>query len=487
MIPVPGVPLPIVSTDGLGDGVAESLVGAILGFLIDEFVGGAVSEVTDGLIAAMTATSTVDLNGDFAGLGDVRVVVLALSASTMLAVLFAGVIRAVVTGQPGALVQQAFYEIPRQGLLTAVYLTVAQTLIVVVDQITAAMMSEVSDGIGRVGGAVIVTAGSGPGTGFLALIFMIIYLLAAVFVWAELLVRSALIYVIAVLAPLGYAVGASPSGRDLARRTTSILAAVIVAKLGIGLAFRVGAGLVNGEGEGGDWSAADAMVGATTMGLAAFMPFMILKAIPIMESAAVAEGAERAPMRAAATALGTAVGLGFAATNIARLAGGQSAATGRTGGPGPPSPPSARGGGGGGGPAPGGGGPPALGWSVVSAGPANQPDPPRGLAPGPATAALPRGPIVASRVPVALPATSGGLVEVLNFEAGDDGTYRLTQPDLAQHHSGSRMIPRGVSVEGPGGMSRPPNPPPPPIDPRRAQAPPLSLGAQRDLTGEGRP
>ncbi len=434
LIPLPDIPNPF---DFAGD-IAGDIIGRFISFIIDDFIGPAIAEVTDGLIGFMQSTSSVDLTGDFAGVGDVRSVVLILSSMTMLGILFVGVVKAALTGQPGGIIRQAFLDLPRQGFITAIYLTVAQIGIVIVDELTNQVLAGVGDGIGRIGAVVFVSGA--PAGSILMVIFMIVYILAAIFVWAELLIRSAMIYIIAVLAPLGYAAGTSPSGRDLSRRTSMALAAIILSKLGIAVAFRVGAGLINGVGEGGEWSASDAMVGVTTMVLAAFMPFMILKAIPVMEGATVSEGAERAPLRAAGAAAGVAVGLAFAGANIASLAGGAGGGAGGAAAGGGGSSGSAGGNGGGGGRPLGGGGgggsAPALGRGPIVSGPGGEGGPPGELGSGVA-GALPRGPIIAgsgeggSPSVYAGPAPGDGGVDVIPLELGSDGRFRMPEPPAA--------------------------------------------------------
>lgn len=457
MIPLPDLPNPL---GGIGD-FAGDIIGRLFGFVIDTLIGPAIGQVTDGLIGLMMSTSSVDLTGDFAGMGDVRAVILGISFTTMFAILLMGVLRAALTGQTGGLIRQAFYDLPRQAFITAIYIGVAQTAIVVVDAVSVQVLDGVGDGIGRVGATVFVggvTVGTGAGT-ILGLLFMLIYIFAAILVWAELLIRAALIYIIAVLAPLGYAAGTSPAGRDLSRRTTLTFAAIILSKLGIAIAFRVGAGLVSGVGEGGEWSASDAMIGVTTMGLAAFMPFMILKAIPIMEGAAVSEGAERTPIRAVGTAAGVALGVALAGANIAALA------SGGAGGAGGAAAGGAGGGSGGGGSAGTGGSRPGggpLAWggvgpggsrgsrggdhAPVMVGASPEPDPPPQPVSGSAGASPP-GPIImgpgrgAAGAPVvATPARSGG-VGVIDLTEGADGTYRVPRSPAPPVPSAGRGSP----------------------------------------------
>lgn len=449
MIPLPSIPNPL---DFAGDFVG-GMFGKFFGFLVDDFIGPAIGQITDGLIAFMMASSEVDLTGDFAGAGDVRVVVLSLSFMAMLGLLFVGVIRSVLSGDPAAVVRQAFVDVPRQGFITAGYLSVTQLAIVIVDDVSNMMLVGVGDSIGRIGQAVGVADPIPGGASFLMLIFMIIYTLAAIFVWAELLIRSALIYIVAVLAPFGYAAGVSPKGRDLSRRTSMMLLAIVLSKLGVALAFRVGSGLI-GDGESGGWSLADAMVGTTAMGLAAFMPFMILKAIPLMEASAVSEGAERAPLRAAGTAAGIGLGVAFAGAQIASLAGGAGAgggggAVGGAGGstprPGGGSPPPPSGGAGGRGSGPS-GGTPELGRGPIISGSGGESGPPEQLGSGTAPG-LPRGPILSgpgsSPTFFAAPATGGG-VDVVSLQLGNDGRYRMPSPPAP---SAPPSLPSGGAAE----------------------------------------
>src|SRR5207249_4397922 len=68
--------------------------------------------------------------------------------------------------------------------------------------------------------------------------------------------------------------------------------------------------------------------GATLMLLAAFMPFVILRLLPILEAAVVAQGISRAPMRAGQGGLQAA----YYTQGLTRLAGGRASGGAATGG-----------------------------------------------------------------------------------------------------------------------------------------------------------
>ncbi len=329
---------------------ASAVLDAVTGFIFG-LVIGAIEAITNGLIFAMESTSTLSLTGpEFAGLSDIRAQVLGMSLFLVLGFLFLNVLRSVSRGEPGGVIRAVLVDLPTALLYTALFTSVANVLIVIVDQASAAVVGDVGESVGQVGavlvaGNSVATAASGglaaPVGGLLALIFGLLYIFAAMVVWAELLIRSALVYIILVAAPLGFASRASTGARQIARRTIEVMFGIIVSKLGIALAFGVGASLIDtgnsfGESDGGIVPVEDIsamFVGVTVVLLAAFMPWMVLKMIPVMESATDMAGAERAPLRTA----GAAAGLALGAVGAAKLAGagtgsGGTSAGGATGG-----------------------------------------------------------------------------------------------------------------------------------------------------------
>ncbi len=329
---------------GVAKDAASAVLDAVVGFVFG-LVIGAIEAITNGLISVMETTSTLNLTGaEFAGLSEIRAQVLGMSLFLVLGFLFLNVLRSVSRGEPGGVIRAVLVDLPTALLYTALFTSVANVLIVIVDQASAAVVGDLGESVGQVGavlvaGNTVATAATGgvaaPVGGLLALFFGLLYIFAAMVVWAELLIRSALIYIILVTAPLGFAARASAGARQIARRTAEVMFGIIVSKLGIALAFGVGASLIDtgnsfGEADGGvvpveDLSAM--FVGVTVVLLAAFMPWMILKMIPVMESATGMGGAERAPLRAA----GAGIGLALGAVGAAKLAG-AGTGSGRSGG-----------------------------------------------------------------------------------------------------------------------------------------------------------
>lgn len=311
---------------GIGEvlGGAATAAGEVVLDVVMTFVFGllaqAVTAITASIAQAMNDTTTVDLDGGFfAALTPMRRVVLGMSLALTLALLLLAVIRSLAAGEPGAIVRAALVDVPAAMFTTAMSVTVAWTLIRVVDEASAAVTDDVPSSLGRFAAA-LSTVDALSGAGLLGIIFGLLFIIGAILVWLQLLARSALLYVMVVLAPLGFATRAHPSTRVIARRTIEMGLALIVSKFAIAVAFAVGAAAID-SGNPATAGTVDlqAMVtGVAVMLMAAFMPWVIWKVIPVAEAAASTAGVERAPARAAMTA----VSVGIAASaGAARLAG----------------------------------------------------------------------------------------------------------------------------------------------------------------------
>ncbi|MGE0138529.1 MAG: hypothetical protein AB7R77_11980 [Ilumatobacteraceae bacterium] len=325
--------------DGVGDllgGAAEAAGEAVLDVVV-KFVFGlianAVTSITSSIVTAMNATTGVDLDGGFfPALTPIRRTVLGMSMALVLALFFLAILRSLAAGEPGAIIRAVLVDVPVALFTTVASVSVAWVLIRVVDQASLAVTGDVATAMGRFSAA-LSTVDMLTGAGLLGIIFGLLFVVGAILVWLQLLVRSAMLYILIVLAPLGFATRAHPTTRPIARRTIEMGVALILSKFAVAVAFGVGAAAIdssNGVATSEGVDLTGMMTGVAVMLMAAFMPWVIWKAIPVVEAAAVTAGVERSPGRAATTAasLGVAVGVG-----ASRLAGGGGAAGG-TGGAG---------------------------------------------------------------------------------------------------------------------------------------------------------
>jgi hypothetical protein len=158
------------------------------------------------------------------------------------------------------------------------------------------------------------------------------FILAAIVVWIELAVRSALIYLLLAFSPLVLAVRVWPALSGAWHQLCRIGLALIAAKFVISLALGLGAAALAGGGPGNlgapgpnandmgtqvGLTVGGLVMGLSLMVMAAFAPFLVLKLFPVLEAALVAQGISRGPLRAAQTAAQGA----YYAQGLRRLAG----------------------------------------------------------------------------------------------------------------------------------------------------------------------
>lgn len=335
-------------TDPVGT-VADSVVGALVRGIAD-----ACGRFGSGVLSAVTTSAGIDFrHGWWAGDRGQELVrtVGMLSASLMVCFLLLALIQGLYAGDPMIMMRAAALEVPASVFgMTAVVIG-AELLIRLTDAASSAVLAGAGDGIGRFLGG-FGAAASIATLGFAAVVMLLLFLVGALLVWVELVIRASLIYLLVAAAPLFLAARVWPAAKGAFRKLCELGVALIISKFFIALALALGAaalggggpkdGLSTGEQVGTDL--AGLLMGATLMLLAAFAPFIVLKILPVLEAAVVAQGISRGPWRTAQTGMQTT----YYAQGLGRLAGrGGRPGGGASGGEG--------GGDGGGGPAAGGG------------------------------------------------------------------------------------------------------------------------------------
>ena len=338
MITAMGLPNPVtVITDAAGDmagraaaPIVQGIAATFAGWLAD-----ACGTVGRELVSALSAPASPTFNSGWWASPQGRELmrtVTALAAALAVAFLFLALLQGLLAGDPLGMLRSALGHVPLSVVGVAVVVGVTEVLLRVTDEATALVLHGTPENLSRFVGGFGLQASVVTG-GLAAVILMAVFLVGALLVWAELVVRSALVYLLVAFAPLLLAARIWPAARGMFRRLCELGLALIVSKLAIGLAFAVGA-VALGAGDaaepgataagGAGMSLAGLLGGATLMGLAAFTPFVVLRLLPLLETAAVAQGISRSPARGAQTAMAAAA----YPTRLARLAGGAPMASG---------------------------------------------------------------------------------------------------------------------------------------------------------------
>lgn len=351
-------------------------------------LGDACARVAQGVLSFLDASSGIDLEtGWWAGERARAVMgsVLALSGTLMVGFCLLALVQGILAGDPAAMLRAVLREVPVSVAATAALFGITGLLLRLTDAASAMVLQGAPGDLGHFFSGV-GSAQAASAYGLLGGVVLVVFLLGGLLVWVELLVRSALLYLLLAFAPLTLAARVWPAARGAFRRLCELGLALVVSKFAIALALALGAAALAGGGPRGEAGAVESvgmslaglLGGASLMALAAFTPFVVLRLLPIVEAAVVAQGVSRSPVRAAQ---GAAQGA-YYAQGLQRLAAAPTPSrvslSGAGGGaaPGPP--------GTGSGPGPGGGGsprprpaptPPTPPAAPTNGGSANPPSP----------------------------------------------------------------------------------------------------------------
>ena len=291
---------------------------AAAGWAWDTVIGGITDWLAKGFVQLVTyvwevmdRTTSPHLTSEwFAGSAGAPYLTAVAAATGLLAVfLFCALIQGIVAGRPMELVRRLALDTP--SAVAGILFTVAFA------QVGVDLVDAMSDGIWELIRTKAVTAVDSvmrastalQAGSFLSPLMLLIGMLAVLLLWFVLFVREALVYLVVALAPLAWATSVWPAIAQVRKRTLEMLAALVFSKLAIALALAVGLGALGGigaTGQPGDGVVANGfaevgtmVVGVITFGLAAFMPFLVLKLVPIVEAAVIAQAVHSAPARAA--------------------------------------------------------------------------------------------------------------------------------------------------------------------------------------------
>lgn len=244
----------------------------------------------------------------------------------LLGFVFLGVISGLLRGEMMGMLSRIAGALPAAIVGMLVTTAVVGKLLDLTDALSTAVLDNSGDQAIHFLSGFGVTAAAGT-NGFAALIIGLFAVASAFILWVELIIRSSLIYFLVALSPLAFAATLWPATRGILRRLVELLMAVILSKLVICIALSIGVAALSGAGTAappdagiGDAAAMSLgalLTGTTLLVLAAWSPFLLMRMIPFVEGAVVAQGISRSPARAAQSAMSTA----SYASSTTRLAG----------------------------------------------------------------------------------------------------------------------------------------------------------------------
>lgn len=279
----------------------DGITGAVTGWVLD-----AVGFFARGVLQFLGTAAEPDVTAIwFAGPNSPFATVRMIAGLLLVAFALLAVIQGVMRGDAGLMVGRVAAGIPAAVLATVAVTVVTAKLLELTDALSAAVLDPAGPAAERFVSGLTLTS-TVTGTGFAVVLVAVLAAIAGLALWAELLIRAALVYVLVALSPLAFAAMVWPTARGAARRLTELLLAVILSKLVISIVLAIGVAAVGGVGlDAGDRGVGDRiavgvgqlLIGAVLLALAAFAPFLTLRLFPLTEQATVAQGVSRAPIR----------------------------------------------------------------------------------------------------------------------------------------------------------------------------------------------
>ncbi|MEW6473502.1 MAG: hypothetical protein AB1679_14630 [Actinomycetota bacterium] len=319
------------AADVPGAGIVKDVVGGATGFTfgaiasgVASWVMGAVGDLVAGVVDYLGTSASPRLDAAwFSGPGSPFALVRNIAGTLLVGFVLLAVIQGLLAGDLAAAAGRVARDLVLAVVGMAAVVVVTVKLLELTDALSAAVLQGADAHAVRFLSGFGAAAADATG-GFALVLIGLVVAVGALLVWVELLVRSALVYLLVALSPLAFAAMTWPAAKGVLRRTVELLLAVVVSKFVICVALALGAAALGGAGsadaQAGGVPAASLgtlLSGAAVLGLAAFSPFVVLRLIPFAEAAVAAHGVSRGPLRGAqAGAMAV-----YSGQSLARLAG----------------------------------------------------------------------------------------------------------------------------------------------------------------------
>ena len=274
---------PVCQIGSLGGSVAASGFESVLSG-ISQWVASGAEWLLGQIGTVLTSTTTVDLGATWfrAHYGQMT----ALAGVVILPLLLVSVLQAVVRQNPGQLVRTFLVQLPLALLLAVVAVQIVVLSLSATDAMSDAVAggsgADVTSMLSTLSTGLVAAAGDPSVAGFVLLLVSLLVAVAAFFLWLELLIRAAAVYVAVLFLPLALATLVWPAVSHWCRRLVETLAALILSKFVIVATLSLAAGAIS---SGSNFSSV--LAGGALLVIATFVPFAILRLIPAIEAGAV--------------------------------------------------------------------------------------------------------------------------------------------------------------------------------------------------------
>src|ERR1700733_8694757 len=290
---------PICQAGSIGGSIASSGFESVLSG-ISQWVASGAEWLLNQIGQVLSATTSVDLGASWfqAHYGQMT----ALAGGGVLPMLLASPLQAIVRQNPGQLIRTFLLQLPLALLLAVVAVQIVILSLSATDAMSDAVAGGTSADVGSLLNGMtsgLVDSAADPSiASFVLLLVGLLIAMGAFVLWLELLIRAAAVSGAVLFLPLALATLVWPAVSHWCRRLVETLAALILSKFVIVATLSLAAGAVSsgtaGSGGGGGGGASGAgsgfasvLAGGALLVLSTFVPFAILRLIPMVEAGAV--------------------------------------------------------------------------------------------------------------------------------------------------------------------------------------------------------
>ncbi|MBL7487418.1 hypothetical protein I6A60_24820 [Frankia sp. AgB1.9] len=287
----------------LSTATVRPILEAMIGLFVTAF-GDRLHDLLAGLFSSSTRPQ-VTAASFVAGDGPYHTVAL-FSTVLLIGTLVLGVIQGLLSGEPGQAFARLVRQVPVAVLAIGGFPWLVDQMLSLADVLAEAVLPAAQ------GRQLADVMAAPPSTDVPGLLVTVVAFCGGVLLTMELVVRDGLVMVVVALAPLSFAASVMPAARAAAGEVVKLTAAVVLAKPAIFVALRIGIDqlhqsqngsalgtVVSGTGTA-NWG--PYLLGLTVLVVAACMPFVVWRLMPLAEAYALAQGVSRAPFRAAQSA-----------------------------------------------------------------------------------------------------------------------------------------------------------------------------------------
>src|ERR1700728_1100323 len=282
---------PICQAGSIGGSIASNGFEAVLSGISQWVASGAewlLSQIGD----VLSSTTTVDVGATWfrPHYGQMT----ALAGVVILPMLLSSDLQAVIRQNPGQLIRTFLVQLPLALLLAVVAVQIVVLSLSATDAMSDAVAggtsADVNSLLTGVTSGLVDSAADPSIASFVLLLVALLIAVGAFVLWLELLIRAAAVYVAVLFLPLALATLVWAAVAHWCRRLVETLAALILSKFVIvaTLSLAVGAVASGTAGTGNHGSGfSSVLAGGALLLMATFVPFAILRLIPMVESGAV--------------------------------------------------------------------------------------------------------------------------------------------------------------------------------------------------------